>query len=260
MAQRGDMGSISEISLKVPLLQPSSSSPKPKGGIYQRILAILKSFLELFSKKEAAPSAATHKKLLNVQRIDPKDCPTAAKTARVWNTLAREKKERAEESAKNRFSDCAHLSNIIAHRLRTGSFDEAYICRDRHGKEQGLMLIDTHKKIDTPDPRYQGRFVKVGYLVSHPNNIRCKENESISDRVEGAGKELVRFAQKRAEELHFDGVFLEGVPSAKTFYEKIGFREIPTTSIEDGYYTMVKTAEKISDSIPPHVFPGAIAA
>ena len=193
-----------------------------------------------------SPRAAPLKKSLKVEKIEPKDFPAAAKIASVWGNLANEKMGRAEEGARPKFDDCALICQCISRRLQTGSFDEAYLCKDEDGGEQGMMLIKTKKEISSERLLYRGQYLEIAYLVTHPRNIRCGENKNDPDRVEGAGTALIGFAEKRAGELGREGVYLEGILNAKSFYVKTGFTEISTTRIENGQYAMVKTVEKVS--------------
>jgi len=60
-------------------------------------------------------------------------------------------------------------------------------------------------------------------MVTAPQNIRSKANESESGRVEGVGRTFLQFASEEIRKRNKNKLVLTPAESAKPFYKKFGF-------------------------------------
>lgn len=195
--------------------------------------------------------ACSRRSLFCVRQIGLEDFPKMALMARSWQAIAHEKKHTREGEAgleSSIFDDCSTISKLIAQCFENPEsclkslFEEAYVCQDNFGMEQGLML--TRNDLDQ---------VKIVHLVTHPRNVRSSLNAGELEKVTGVGTMLVKYAANRCLELGKPYLYLEGTHSAKPFYERLGFEEIHGWLIEDGDYAMEVSAQKINELLNPRL-------
>ena len=109
---------------------------------------------------------------------------------------------------------------------------------------QGIVLIKQNGAIFYKN---QDKYLKISHLVTHPHNIRSPVNEHDFSRVRGTGAFLVKEVAKKCFAHQLKGIYAEVTASSKSFYEKLGFEEIPREEviIMDGDYPMVLQGEQM---------------
>ena len=157
-------------------------------------------------------------RFLRVEKLEPIDYPTAAKTAKIWAKIAGNQAISMEDSIeKSRLLDCATISGMLSFSLQSASeFKEVYLCKNKSGEIEAMMLIASADFVDC---------ISIRDLVTHPSNIL---------HPIGAGTALIRCAERLANERGMRGIELTPLHFATSFYEKMGFQH-------SGAYSMTKT-------------------
>jgi hypothetical protein len=116
-------------------------------------------------------------------------------------------------------------------------WDSILICRDKSNKIQAIAF-------------YEEQTNKLGYLATHPDNIRHPFNDAISTRVQGAGTQVMLAMMKLAL-INNKPILLRSTKEAVSFYKKLHFEvDHANRGPYDGYEgitPMKLTVEKIKD-------------
>jgi hypothetical protein len=169
---------------------------------------------------------------LPVQRIKQPDYPSKIKLVKSWSSLAFTKSN-SEETNRDVLYDCHNVCDFIAKRFSYPTYYnfEAYACKDDQGADQGFMLINIGLNKIT-----------LLYIVTSPDNILNNKR--------GTGTALIYLAIQRCLEENKDHIVVEGIDSARPFYERHGFEEVDIAT-DDADYVMKLSAEKIRRSLSP---------
>ncbi len=181
-----------------------------------------------------------YKRTLSIKQITVEEYPNLGKIMREWQRVAGEKSNQSSKDKIELFQDCGIISKLVAqcfecpNETRGRVFNEAYLCKDSLNLDQGIILLK--------EDAFQ---VKIAHLVTHPQNIRSFANIEEFERAEGVGTALVDFAARRCLQSN-KYLYLEGIKSAETFYQRYGFEKIENPIfVEDGEYAMQMSVEKI---------------
>lgn len=199
---------------------------------------------------------------LSVRRLSQPDFCTVIPVLENWGESAYKRFDEQEgvidsstsrKKLLERLRDCAAMSFVLYRDLLkmstywSGS-TEIYGCVDSKGIWQGFMSVTIERDQ-----------VSINQLVSNPRNVfpqtaECGDLETLP--VKGAGTVLVLSAISRAIESNKETVSLMSLPSARSFYAKLGFLLVSDQSSD---VSMKITAEKIWDLYPHLIISGLVA-
>jgi N-acetylglutamate synthase-like GNAT family acetyltransferase len=196
------------------------------------------------------PLSPKRELMVSEQPVEENTLQRVGKIAREWQALTWEKKiEQNAFDARNSFRDLGRISRLIAECMESpektqslGLWNKIYLCEDVALKEiQAIALT-----YDTEKCR------KLSQIVTHPRNVRSSVNALESTRVEGAASAIIHHLAKTLPPLS-EGIYLEALESAKSFYLKLGFEQLDSQKYPPSEWltqSMMLTAEKIQKIFP----------
>jgi N-acetylglutamate synthase-like GNAT family acetyltransferase len=172
---------------------------------------------------------------LHTQQLAVGDYSAVAPQIEEWRRIASTKTSRVASQQKV-FSDCERISRAVGQCLRDPScasktVSEVHVCYDDRHTLQGILLLSN----DVFNKR-----LEITNILTHPHNIRSSINTEEYARVQGAGTALMQAAIERCRELGLSSLYLEGLDSSKSFYQRFGFKDAQRkfSFAQEGDYAM----------------------
>lgn len=114
------------------------------------------------------------------------------------------------------------------------------ICHDNDRRIQAIALINDSQENE----------IVLEQLCTHPDNIRCSVNESISTRVKGAASKIIEYLSARALEKK-KSISADALQSSLPFYQKLKFDVVDLTQQGSCIVPIRLTLEKINQWLKP---------
>lgn len=147
-----------------------------------------------------------------------------------------------------RMRDCDDLCRKISNSIDTGNVIEPWdtiITCTADEKIQSIALHDSTLN-------------KLGFIVTHPKNIRHRINDLQPEQIRGAGTQIILYLASKTLRSNLN-LRLTALESSKKFYDQLGFEEdFDNVDPYAGYFhttSMKLTAEKIREKIKERTSP-----
>jgi Acetyltransferase (GNAT) family len=200
------------------------------------------------------PSLQKRKLFVTVEPACASVCSQIAPIAQRWQDEAFAKKEVAENAhVKEIFSYSTLINRLIKECMKEWEecawiYDTIFLCRDKALNELQAIALTKKTELISKSRGSLGNHLKIAHLATNPSNIRSSLNRREHNRVEGAATHLINVLAARCLREGCKGIYLESVPSATPFYQRLGFVPLDPHDIimsEGGCGPMILTAEKI---------------
>ena len=98
-------------------------------------------------------------------------------------------------------------------------------CRDKDDTLQAIAVLSKYTRYNK-QLLETCAYYELDRIANHPANIRLQKGPSQGTGAKGAGSKIIAYiAQKCLDSCDIAGIRLYSVPSAVTFYQKLGFRQ-----------------------------------
>lgn len=175
-----------------------------------------------------APGILFAKRPLKVEQIhiNAENKKMLHKITETWRTTALHKARQAQGSDRLQFDNSASLAEWIDEEIDEKGQDpelRVFLCRDiEFNAPQAIAITSDINNKNKPS-------LHLNYIATNPINIRSIVNATENHRLAGAGTAMIYHLAQVCLQENKHKITLTALDEAKTFYEKIGFKESRNT-------------------------------